>query len=127
MIPFILFLIFFLIPRPVFEKTKGFNENYFMYGEELEWQYRMQKMGYKSYYLPTARVTHLGFSSSSPANGAIKEMQSYAAFYKKYKPGWQIPILKLLIIFGCVLRVCRGLVQPKHRWMVRAYLTVLTR
>lgn len=111
-----------LIPKEIFAKTGGFLEDYFMYGEELEWQYRMRQQGYKSYYLPTAIATHLGFSSSSPANGAIKELQSYVAFFKKYKPEWQLPILKLIIIFGCLLRICRGLVQKKHRWMVKAYL-----
>lgn len=114
-----------LVPRRVYEKTNGFDEKYFMYGEELEWQYRMHQQGYKSYYLPTARATHLGFSSSSPANGAIKELQSYVAFFKKYKPLWQMPILKLIIIFGCFLRIFRGLVQPKHQWMIKAYLTVI--
>ncbi|MEK7127276.1 MAG: glycosyltransferase family 2 protein [Patescibacteria group bacterium] len=110
-----------LIPRSVFEKTRGFDEKYFMYGEELEWQYRMHEMGYKSYYLPAAKIVHLGFSSSSPANGAIKELQSYMAFFKKYKPAWQLPILKVIIIFGCLLRICRGLIQKRHRWMVKAY------
>lgn len=110
-----------LVPRSVFEQTRGFAEDYFMYGEELEWEYRMRRQGFKCYYLPTARVTHLGFSSSSPANGAIKELQSYLAFFKRYQPSWQIPILKIIIIFGCLLRIFRGLVQPKNRWMIKAY------
>lgn len=114
-----------LIPRGVFEKTKGFDENYFMYGEEQELQYRMHELGYKSYYLPSAQAIHLGFSSSSPANGAIKELLSYIAFFKKYKPSWQIPILKTLIVSGCLLRICRGLVQTKHRWMISAYMTAI--
>ncbi|MDO8515494.1 MAG: glycosyltransferase family 2 protein, partial [bacterium] len=109
-----------LVPKEVFQKTNGFDEKYFMYGEELEWQYRMRRLGYKSYFVPTARVTHLGFSSSSPANGAIKELQSYMAFFKKYKPAWQLPILKLMIIFGSLLRILRGFFQSKHRWMVKA-------
>lgn len=114
-----------MVPRSVYNLTHGFDKDYFMYGEELEWQYRINKMGIKSYYLPTAVATHLGFSSSSPANGAIKELQSYIAFFRKYKPTWQLPILKLLIIFGCVLRICRGLVQSKHHWMIEAYLTAI--
>jgi GT2 family glycosyltransferase len=110
-----------MIPRSVYNLTHGFDENYFMYGEELEWQYRINKLGIKSYYLPTAKATHLGFSSSSPANGAIKELQSIIEFNKKYSPGWQIPLIKAIIILGCILRIIRGLIQPKSRWMVLAY------
>jgi N-acetylglucosaminyl-diphospho-decaprenol L-rhamnosyltransferase len=112
-----------LIPRPVFLQTGGFAPDYFMYGEELEWQYRMRQAGFKSYYLPAARAVHLGFSSSSPANGAIKELQSHLAFFKKYRPSWQKPILKIIIILGCSLRILRGLIQSKHRWMTAAYWT----
>ncbi len=110
-----------LIPKEVFVKTGGFDEKFFMYGEELEWQYRMRQLSYKSYYEPKAAAIHLGFSSSSPAHGAIKELQSYLAFFRKYKPSWQLPILKFLIIFGCLLRIFRGLIRPKSRWMVKAY------
>ncbi|MCL5432372.1 MAG: glycosyltransferase family 2 protein [Patescibacteria group bacterium] len=114
-----------LIPREVFQKTGGFDERIFMYGEEVEWLYRINKAGWKIYYDPKTKVAHVGFASSDEASGAVKEMESFIFFYRKHKPQWQLPILVGLLVVGCLLRVFRGILFPKKRWMVKAYLVAL--
>ncbi len=55
---------FMLLPRRVFEETGGFSEAYFMYGEDLEWCYRIRDRGWRIRYYPDASVVHLDHSSS---------------------------------------------------------------
>jgi asparagine synthase (glutamine-hydrolysing) len=55
---------FMLLPRRVFEETAGFSEAYFMYGEDMEWCYRIRDRGWRIRYYPEASVVHLDHSSS---------------------------------------------------------------
>lgn len=45
--------------RLVFERTKGFDENFFMYYEESDWQKKSQKKGIYSYCINGPRIIHL--------------------------------------------------------------------
>ena len=38
---------FMLLPREVFETTGGFDERFFMYGEDLDWCYRIRDCGWR--------------------------------------------------------------------------------
>lgn len=50
----------------IFEKLGGFNERIFMYAEETEFQFRVQKLtDYKIYSVPTANLIHLEGQSFS--------------------------------------------------------------
>jgi hypothetical protein len=56
---------FMLLPRKVFEQTAGFSEAYFMYGEDMEWCYRIREAGWRIRYYPQASIIHLDHSSSA--------------------------------------------------------------
>ena len=53
-----------LVRREAFEQVGGFDERFFMYAEETDWQYRMQKAGWQTVFCPTARVVHFGGKST---------------------------------------------------------------
>lgn len=55
---------FMLMPRKVFEVTGGFDERLFMYGEDMEWCYRIRDHGWKIRYYPSASITHVDHASS---------------------------------------------------------------
>jgi asparagine synthase (glutamine-hydrolysing) len=55
---------FMLLPRDVFEETRGFDERIFMYGEDIEWCYRIQQRGWRVRYFPDATVRHQNHASS---------------------------------------------------------------
>ncbi len=55
---------FMLLPREVFDRTGGFDERLFMYGEDLEWCQRIHEAGWRIRYYPQASVIHLDHSSS---------------------------------------------------------------
>ena len=56
---------FMLMPRAVFETTGGFSEEFFMYGEDLEWCYRIRAAGFSIRHFPQASLIHLDHSSSN--------------------------------------------------------------
>ncbi len=56
---------FMLMPRAVFDTTGGFSEAFFMYGEDLEWCYRIREAGWRIRHYPDASLIHLDHSSSA--------------------------------------------------------------
>lgn len=48
-----------LIRREVFELTGPFDEDYFLYFEELDFVRRAANLGFRSWYVPASRVVHL--------------------------------------------------------------------
>jgi GT2 family glycosyltransferase len=59
---------FMMIPRQVLEKVGGFDESFFMYGEDIDISYRIKKAGYKNYYLAETFITHFKGKSTQQKN-----------------------------------------------------------
>lgn len=53
-----------IIKKDIFNKVNGFDEDYFLYFEEMDLFYRLRKMGYKIYYYPAQEIEHLGSMST---------------------------------------------------------------
>lgn len=56
---------FIMIKRSVFEKVNGFDERFFMYGEDIDISLRIIKLGFKNYYLGKITITHLKGGSTT--------------------------------------------------------------
>jgi GT2 family glycosyltransferase len=56
---------FIMIKKEVFEKVNGFDESFFMYGEDIDLSLRITQLGYKNYYLGKISVTHLKGGSTT--------------------------------------------------------------
>ena len=50
---------FMFMPKYVLDKVGLFDEDYFMYGEDLDLCYRIKKNGYKIFYYPEVKTVHL--------------------------------------------------------------------
>ncbi len=97
---------FVLLKRRVFEVTHGFDEKYFMYGEEVEWMYRMKKAGFRVAFFPQATATHLGGASSpDKAPAIVGEIKGWKYWFYKYAPSWQRAMLPVVVTAGCLLRI----------------------
>ncbi len=72
---------FFLIRRKVIEKIGLLDESYFMYGEDVDWAYRLKKSGGKIYFYPDAKIIHYKGCSS----GIKKESVGNAIISKQTK------------------------------------------
>lgn len=49
---------FMLLKRSIYNAVGGFDEDYFMYGEDIDFSYRIEKAGYKNRYLGTTTTLH---------------------------------------------------------------------
>lgn len=100
---------FFLLRKEIFEKTGGFDENIFMYTEEVEWCLRIKKLGRKIFFTPFTFIYHL--KSASPRdiseNGIISEYRNLIYLFKKHKPRWEMIFLPLILRLGAFLRILR--------------------
>jgi len=99
---------FLFMKREVIEKTKGFDDNFFMYMEEVEWERRIKDAGFSTWYTPSFEITHLDKTSSKNdpekmRNIFQKEILGVVYFLKKYYPNqisWVLPVVK----FGLLAR-----------------------
>lgn len=81
---------FFLMPTSLYKKLGGFDEKFFMYGEDVDLAYRAKELGYKVVYYPDFVILHLKHQSglqSSPETRLKTKKHFYDAmkiFYKKH-------------------------------------------
>lgn len=59
---------FMMIRKEVVENIGGLDEQFFMYGEDLDWCYRVQKAGHKVYYVHTTKIIHYKGESTKRSN-----------------------------------------------------------
>jgi GT2 family glycosyltransferase len=55
---------FLLVRRSVGEEIGWWDEEYFFYGEDIQFCYNIRKLGYKIYYVPDVSILHYGGVSS---------------------------------------------------------------
>ena len=77
---------FLMISRKALEKTGLLDESYFMYGEDIDFSWRIKLAGYKNYYLPTTRILHYKGESTrkSSMNYVYTFYNAMAIFARKY-------------------------------------------
>jgi len=98
---------FMMIRNSNLKSTGGFDENYFMYGEEVELSYRLKKDNPESqtWYLIGPQIIHLGGASSqNRLDPILNEYLGILTFFKKHKKQWQYKIAKNLIKFNALSR-----------------------
>lgn len=76
---------FYLTRRSLMERTAGFDERFFMYGEDLDLSYRIKKMGYRIEYLPTYTVIHFKSISGLKQGREDIEKKTREYFYDAMK------------------------------------------
>ena len=116
---------FVMLKREVFEKIGGIDERYFMYGEEMEWMYRIKQAGFKVWYSPASQAIHLGRASTgSDARAIASVFKGYMYWFKKHDyPAWQRMLLPWILKIGCLYKmVAWGVLgktkQARENWEI---------
>ena len=55
---------YMMVRRAVLDQTGGFDEDFFMYGEDIDLSYRIKQAGYHNYYVPTPMLHYKGESAT---------------------------------------------------------------
>ena len=91
-----------MLKRDVIERTGGFNTDYFLYCEEIDWAWRIRRAGWRILCAPAAHVTHLGGGSTSQARprSLMNLWKSRLLLYDTYYPRWKRAAARRLMIMG---------------------------
>lgn len=90
---------YLMISRRAYDKVGGLDESFFMYGEDIDYSWRIKLAGFKNYYLPSARIIH--YKGESTKKGSLNYVYTFynamAIFAKKYFSGNGAKFYNILI------------------------------
>lgn len=128
-----------MVRREVFEKIGGFSDDYFMYAEDIDLCYKIQRAGWKNYYVPEAVVIHFGGSSSKQANSdfsSVMMRESVWRFFRKtrgkfYGTGYRCAMLASALCRLSALGLFLPVQVRRGQWLVwrsslRKWLAILS-
>lgn len=76
---------FMLMKKAVYDTVSGFDEDYFMYGEDIDLSYKIKKAGFQNYYYGKTSVIHYkGESTLKDKTYAKRFYGAMQLFYKKH-------------------------------------------
>lgn len=101
-----------MVRKIVMEKAGGaFDEDYFMYCEDVDLSYRIQKAGYKNIYFPEATLIH--YKGESTRKATLSYVRTFndalLLFVKKNYSRKDAKLFMLFINIGIILRVILSL------------------
>ena len=111
-----------LTKKKFMEKLGGFDENIFMYMDEIDLFYRAKKAGYRIFFYPHAKFIHLG--SASSAGRSFPILQVYNGLIYFYKKHYNSPIylffLKFMLKFKAIVAIFIGKIL-KNKYLTETY------
>ncbi len=95
-----------LIRKNVLEKIGFFDENIFMFGEDLDLCWRAKSAGFKVVYLPQSVIYHIHGAASQkrPIGTTINLHMGMYVFYQKHLSKKYPHILNFLVYFAIIIR-----------------------
>lgn len=110
---------FLLTKKDVLQKVGTFDEVFFMYGEDVDLSYRIQKAGYKNYYFPQTTIIH--FKGESTRRGSLNYVmmfyQAMSLFVKKHYGGARAGIFHFFIQIAIWLRALVAVITKCIKWI----------
>jgi len=104
---------FFLIRRNVFDLCSGFDEQFFVYFEEVDLSIRAKQLGYLSYFLSNASAFHKGGGCSERVKAArlFYSLRSRILYAKKHYSKLEYVALIALTAFELPLRLVNNVLM----------------
>lgn len=95
---------FMMVSDKMLKRVKGFDEDFFMYGEDIDLSYRIKKTGFKNYYFADTAIIHFKGESTQKNNPeyAARFYGAMKLFVQKHyrENKWQEKLLLLAIALG---------------------------
>ncbi len=129
---------FLMAPVEVVREAGGFDEDFFLYGEDMDLCLRVKKNGYRVVYFPDARAVHHHRTSTrkAPLRATYHFYRSMAKFYRKHNrravdrlftplvtlSTWVL--MGMQLFFGQRVRLTGGVVRVERRWLRVLFITL---
>lgn len=90
---------FLMVSRAALDKVGLLDESYFMYGEDIDFSWRIKLAGFENYYYPTARIIH--YKGESTKHGSMNYVYTFynamSIFVQHYFSGSRARWFNLLL------------------------------
>lgn len=105
-----------MVRKPILDQLGGFDEAFFMYGEDIDLSYRIQQAGWQNHYLATSPIVH--YKGESTKHATWKYVKTFHEamdiFARKHFAG-QAASFSALIRLGIYAKASASMLQ---RWAV---------
>lgn len=103
------------------EELGGFDEEVFMYMEEVDLLYRARQKGYFTYFYPEAKFIHLGSGSSGGRTFPILQVyRGFLYFYHKHYSPMALFWLKFMLKLKALIALMIGR-ATKNQYLIQTY------
>ncbi len=111
-----------MVRKETMDQVGVLDEDYFMYGEDIDWCYRIRAAGWRIFYVPTTEIIHFRGESgrAEPMRVLFSKSRAMSIFVSKHMrhryrffPLW---LLQVAIVLHALIKLgrgmCRGLLLP---------------
>ena len=114
---------FMMVRKKVLDITGGFDESFFMYGEDIDLSYRIQQAGYKNIYLAKCPILH--FKGESTRKGTLNYVRLFygamAIFARKHYGGMSAGIFSFFIHLAIWVRAFFSAIGHFIRFIFKSF------
>ena len=118
---------FIMVPKSILQKIGFFDENFFMYGEDIDLSFRIQDGGFKNYYFAESSILH--FKGESTRKESINYVKMFykamSVFVKKHYGKSRAGVFNFFIQVAIFFRASLALIQQFLRWVGLPILDIL--
>ena len=99
-----------LLRRIVIDKVGPMDPSFFMYSEEVDLCYRIQKGGWRLFWVPAAKIIHYGGQSTQQVRAKmfLQLYRSKLHFFRKHYGWLAVQLYKLVILLAALSRIAAG-------------------
>lgn len=97
---------FMMIRREALDKSGLLDEDFFMYGEDIELSYRLLQTGFRNYYFPCTQIIHFK-GKSTKRNSCTDILHFYSAmriYVRKRYVNWKVRPIRILLLIAIYVR-----------------------
>lgn len=110
---------YMMIPKRILDKVGGFDEDFFMYGEDIDLSYRIQKAGFKNYYFAESCILH--FKGESTKKGSLNYVKMFykamSIFVKKHYGSQRAGLYSFFIHIAIFIRASFSALSRLLKWI----------
>lgn len=110
-----------LTKKEYYNTVNGFDEQIFMYMDEIDLLYRAKKQNMRVFFYPKSRIIHLGSASSGGRSFPVQQVyKGFMYFYRKHYPIWQVNMLQYILKIKAIVALTIGRVTG-NLYLINTY------
>jgi N-acetylglucosaminyl-diphospho-decaprenol L-rhamnosyltransferase len=120
-----------MLRREVIQQVGMFDDQFFMYCEEIDWAMRIRAAGWQIMCVPQARITHLEGKSTSQIRpeSYLNLWRSRFQLYTKHYAAWRVMLIRWVVWLGMRRKIAQArqntqLTPDQQTALIEAYRAV---